>query len=366
MIGRPKLDLAVVGGGIVGLATAVAGQDRGLEVRCFEAARPGAGQSAGRTRIFRHRHEEPELVELAVRARGAWEGWERRLGRTLVGDEGVLVAGPDVDDHARRFGDAGVEFRAVDASGQRRALPILASLSGTALLDPRGGAIRIRESVEALVGWLGERLVLAEVLGLRPTGADLEVHTSEGLWRARRAVVCAGSDTARLARPLGVELPLRHGCQLRATFAVREPLAEERLACLLDRRDTAASGVYALHRDGRPCYTVGLHSSHVELPDGTAPLPAAESFAEAVGRTSRYVSETLPGLDPEPVELRLCRTTRLPWGADTFGVWRQGPTTVFAGNHVFKFPPLLGPLLVDAAVADEVPPELAVPAEVSA
>ena len=365
MTRQPKLDLVVVGGGIVGLATALAAQDRGLEVRCFEAARPGAGQSAGRTRIFRHRHEAPELVELAVRARGGWERWERRLGRTLVGDEGVLVAGPDLEDHARRFADAGVEFQELDASGQWRLLPILASLSESALLDPKGGAIRIRDSVEALVGWLGERLVLAEVLGLRPAGEGLEVHTSEGLSWARRAVLCAGSDTARLARPLGIDLPLRHGCQLRATFAVRDGLAVERLACLLDRRETAASGVYALWSEGRPCYTVGLHSSEVQLPDGTAALPPAESLAEAIERTSDYVSATLPGLDPDPVELRLCRTTKLPWGADAFGAWRQGAVTAFAGNHAFKFAPVLGPLLVDAAVSDQVPAELAVPAEVS-
>lgn len=359
-------DLIVVGGGIVGLATAVAAQDRGLEVLCFEAARPGAGQSAGRTRIFRHRHERPEDVELAVRARREWERWEKRLGSRLIGDEGALVAGPDLDDHARRFEDADVEYAEIDASAQRRALPILASLGEPALLDRRGGAIRIRDSVEALVGWLGDRLMLTEVLSLEQSGGGLEVHTTEGIRRARRAVLCAGSGTDRLARPLGLELPVRHGCLLRATFGVREDFAGERLACLLDRRDAAASGVYASQCEGRPCYTVGLHSSEVCLPDGTAPIPAAESLSPAVEQTSRYVAETLPGLHPEPVELRLCRTTRLPWGSDAFAAWRQGPVTVFAGNNLFKFAPLLGPLLVDSAVSDEVAPELAVPAEVPA
>jgi len=359
-------DLIVVGGGIVGLATAVAAQDRGIEVLCFEAARPGAGQSAGRTRIFRHRHERPELVELAVRARREWERWEARLGHRLVGDEGALVAGPDLEDHARRFEAADVEYTEVEPSAQRRALPILASLGETALLDRKGGAIRIRVAVDALVGWLGERLILAEVLGLEQADGALEVHTSEGIWRARRAVVCAGSGTDRLAQPLGVELPVRHACQLRATFGVREGLAYERLACLLDRRDAAASGVYAAQCEGRPCYTVGLHSSEVSLPNGTAPIPPAESLSPAVERTSRYVAENLPGLHPEPIELRLCRTTKLPWGDDAFAAWQEGPLTVFAGNNVFKVAPLIGPLLVDSAVSDEVTPELAVPVEAPA
>lgn len=363
---QAELDLIVVGGGIVGLATAVAAQDRGLEVRCFEAARPGGGQSAGRTRIFRHRHEQPELVDLAVRARREWERWEMRLGQRLIGDEGALIAGPDLEDHARRFDAAGVGYAEVDPSAQRRALPILASLGETALLDLTGGAIRIRDAVEALVGWLGEGLVLAEVFGLEQANGDLEVHTSEGIHRARRAVLCAGSGTDRLAGPLGRELPVRHGCQLRATFVVREGLADEGLACLLDRRDTAASGVYASQCERRPCYTVGLHSSEVCLPDGAAPIPPAESLSPAVAHTSSYVAENLPGLHPEPVELRLCRTTKLPWGNDAFAAWRQGPVTVFAGNNLFKFAPLLGSLLVDSAMSQEVAPELALPAEVPA
>nr|MBA2644544.1 amino acid oxidase [Solirubrobacterales bacterium] len=180
------------------------------------------------------------------------------------------------------------------------------------------------------------------------------------------AVLCAGSGTDGLARTLGLELPVSHGCQLRATFAVREELAGERLACLLDRRDAAASGVYASQCEGRPCYTVGLHSSEVPLPDGPAPIPAAESLSPSVEHTSRYVAENLPGLYPEPVELRLCRTTKLPWGNDAFAAWQQGPVTVFAGNNLFKFAPLVGPLLVDSAVSGEVTSEVAVPAEVPA
>ena len=363
---RGELDLVVVGGGIVGLATAVAARDRGLEVNCFEEARPGAGQSAGRTRIFRHRHELADLVELAVRSRREWERWERRLGRRLIGDEGVLVAGPDLEDHADRFAAAGVEYTEVDPPAQRAALPILTSLGETALLDPKGGAIRIRDAVEALVGWLGERLLLAEVLGLEEADGCLEVHTTEGIWRTRRAVLCAGSGTDTLARPLGFEFPVAHGCQLRATFAVREGLAHDGLACLLDRRDAAATGVYASQCEGRPCYTVGLHSSEVSLPDGTAPIPPTESLSPAIEHTSRYMAENLPGLHPEPVELRLCRTTKLPWGSDAFAAWQRGPVTVFAGNNLFKFAPLIAPLLVDSAMSDEVAAELAAPAEVPA
>ena len=52
--------------------------------------------------------------------------------------------------------------------------------------------------------------------------------------------------------------------------------------------------------------------------------------------------------------------TRLPWGDDAFA-WRQGPVTAFAGNNVFEFAPVLGPLLVDAATRSGLAPELRPP-----
>src|SRR2546429_1318639 len=79
-----ELEVAVVGAGIVGLATAEALIRRGAEVRCFEAARPGDAQSGGLTRIFRHRHDDERLVELAVESRRGCAGAGTRSGRTLI------------------------------------------------------------------------------------------------------------------------------------------------------------------------------------------------------------------------------------------------------------------------------------------
>ena len=92
MQGR-SADVIVVGAGIVGLSTAYALEQRGVDFRIFEAARPGAGQSAGRTRIFRHAHRRPELVRDAAASRAIWEDWQARLGVTLIGRQGLVVAG---------------------------------------------------------------------------------------------------------------------------------------------------------------------------------------------------------------------------------------------------------------------------------
>lgn len=46
--------VAVIGAGIVGLATAYALTTRGASVRVYEHGTPGGSQSGGHTRLFRH------------------------------------------------------------------------------------------------------------------------------------------------------------------------------------------------------------------------------------------------------------------------------------------------------------------------
>jgi choline dehydrogenase-like flavoprotein len=91
MSGSP--DVAVVGGGIVGLAAADALALRGARVVVLERFAPGSGQSAGAARGFRHLHGTPAQIAAAVRARALWDAWSARAGEPLVGEEGALRLG---------------------------------------------------------------------------------------------------------------------------------------------------------------------------------------------------------------------------------------------------------------------------------
>jgi hypothetical protein len=56
-----------------------------------------------------------------------------------------------------------------------------------------------------------------------------------------------------------------------------------------------------------------------------------------------------------------CVTARAPWldtGGDGWTVARRGRVTAFVGSNLMKFGPLLGELLAQAALSDEVPGEL--------
>ena len=75
-------------------------------------------------------------------------------------------------------------------------------------------------------------------------------------------------------------------------------------------------------------------------------------------RTTAYVARALPGLDPEPVDVRHCWVTELPWHPDGFAVWELGGLLILGGNHLFKHAPALGRALARAALGEGLPHSL--------
>ena len=334
----------MVGAGITGLATAYELLRRGVDVRVFEAARPGAGQSAGRTRIFRIAHRRPLLVERAMEARRLWEGWEEQLGQRLLGREGMLLTGPTAEEVGELLEEAGAPGRLLDERAQAETLQILSPPGGPALLDALGGSTDAA-AIRLLAGALGERLVLAEVFGV-DAGEPAVLETSEGIWEAGRAVLCAGAGIGALAPELGI--PVTLSCHARVTFRVHDATLAGGLPALQEQSGAFGEIVYAAAFPGEPLYAVGLAGEDADVPLGAG-------TEQLVERIVAYVRAALPGLDPEPVGVRLCVPTELPDGPDRFEVWRTGSVLALAGDNLFKFAPWLGRMLAAAACGQREP-----------
>lgn len=352
-------EVAVVGAGIVGLSTAYALLERGTSVQVFEHGTPGHGQSGGESRIFRHAHDDPRLVRDTVRSRAVYDVWSAQLGVELVSDDGALLIGPGVEQKVPLLEQEGVPVTRLDAAGVAERLPLLAPYDGPAAVDERGGSIRTTAMVRALVGALGDRLVADEVLSVRPVDGEVEVRAGGSTTRHHRVVVCAGRGTPALARTVGLSLPVRQGAHVRLTFAVRgEPPA--RLATLQDSGETFGEpGVYAAAPAGGTTYAVGLSQDTLAREDGS--LPHAADLASLAARASAYVRRALPGLDPEPVDVRHCWVTRLPWSEDGLAVWERDGVLFPVGHNLFKQAPGLGRHLA-ATASGEPLPELLRPA----
>jgi sarcosine oxidase len=350
-------EVAVVGAGVVGLATADALMQRGASVVVYERAVPGNGQSGGESRIFRHIHWDRRLAGFALEGAGLWREWERRFDRELLSAIGVLSLGSRVAQQLAVLSDLdGVRARLIDGDEVRERLSLLAPWEGPALLDQDGGVIRARATIEALAGAVGERFVFDEVLSLMSTSdGQVELRSGGQTRTYDRVVVCAGRGSAALASSAGITLPVRQSAHVRLSYRVRDPSGAA-LGCLLDGSN--AFGEPAAYADPLPGgreYAVGLDNAPVHE-DGS--LVAPDALALAARRTSEYVRRALPGLEPVSVDVRHCMPTELPWGEDGIGVWRQGGLTVLAGNNLFKHSPTLGRALAAAALDDHLDPRL--------
>lgn len=352
----------MVGAGIVGLSTAYALRERSASVRVYDSGLPGSGQSTGETRIFRHAHDDPRLVEFARESRAVWDEWGQRLGAELVSRDGAIAIGPAVERRLALLEQAGVRARAIARSDLAERLPQLAGYEGPAMLDEDGGAIRVRAAITGLAGELGEAIVNDEVISLRPTAwGTVELRCRGRRAEHSRVVVCAGTGSARLARSVGVALPLRLSAHARATFDVRDH--SRLMACLQDGSgEFGEPAVYGTPLPGNERYAVGI-AENVAVTDDVLDPDQLSALADRAGD---YVRRALPGLDPDPVAFVHCWITELPWGDDGMAVWEAGDLLFAAGHNLFKQAPALGRALAAAALGDDLPAQLRPEAELGA
>jgi sarcosine oxidase len=313
--------IVVIGAGICGLAAGYELSRRGQDVIVFERGEPFAEQSKGLARIFRIAHRRPSLCRLALRARVGWQRWEAELGTgRLLGPEGFIAAGPS-DDVAAAMTDAGATFSRVDRKAIAARIPFAAPPWETGIFDPLGGSLCIRRALTALAHRLSIRR--DEVVSVADDGS---IALADGTRvRADRVLICAGTQTPALFGPLDVEF-LPH---TRITY---------------------------------------------EGPDavGAACLSAPEGYGLPLGSTGRWAfgqvtpdPATVHALFPSLVAVDQveCVTVRAPWldsGGDGWTVGRRGRVVAFVGSNLMKFGPLLGELLTQAVLSDEIPDDLIV------
>jgi sarcosine oxidase len=335
-------DLAVVGAGVIGLATALVAADRGARVAVVERDRPGAGQSLGPGRIFRHITDSPERVALARRAREAWRAAEERFGAPLLGRQGALLVGESAD-HAARLAAAGLPHEVLDGAGVREALPFLGPWPAEGLLDHGGGAIDAAGYVAVLADRLGDAILHGRVTGLRQEGEGIALEGTDV--RAARVLVAAGAGAVDLAPGLGLDLPIRVAVHHRVAFG---PVAGAAgLPCLLERSDLAGPRCYGVPVAG-DSYAIGVGAFDDRTQD------------EGVAATAAHVAGAFPGLGAERRGVVRCASTILAGDPENFGLFAAEPpgAALFTGGNLFKFAPLLGELLAEALLEGRIHPAL--------
>jgi glycine oxidase len=351
-------DVAVVGGGAIGLASAWRAARRGMRVVVVDSGEPGAWNVAAGmlAPVAEAEFGERDLLELGLRSAAAFEAFCAELpGDPGLRTKGTLVVARDADEAAaldrlhefrRRLGLQADRLRPSQA---RRVEPALAptvrlalDIEGDHSVDPRRLVAALREAArEAGVDLRTGRARALRTEGARVTGVD-DIA-------ADAVVVAAGVDVANLGMPEHARVPVRpvKGQVLR----LRDP----RGAGLVERTIRGEHAYLVPRDDGR--YVLGATMEE----RGWDVAPTAGGVYELV----RDMSEIVPGVLELEIEdvlagLRPATPDNLPAigrGALDGLIWATGHHR----NGILLTP--VTAELVAGALAGEPAPEWAAPAD---
>src|SRR5262245_45628352 len=213
-----EIDVAVVGAGIQGLATALFLGRAGRDVVVFERGDPwreASGVNAGSLAI---QNKRLPLIPLARAALEQWATFQQELGDLGFVPSGGLRVAESEDDAARLRESAdqqralGVELEWLEGAALRRCAPWLGPHVAAATLCERDGFAIPLLAGPVLIKAASKAGVTvwphAPVVAVRSDGDGLRIETSRGSARCRTLVVAAGTWSGEIARLLGVALPI--------------------------------------------------------------------------------------------------------------------------------------------------------------
>lgn len=220
-----RAELLIVGGGIMGLATAWRCARRGRgSVLLLERKRFGAGSSGRSGAILRTHYRDRELVRLAHASLAEYAGFEARTGTSLgFHRSGVItLAGPTQPEWQERvranvatMREVGVEVELADAARLRALLPGAIVRDGSlASYEPAAGFVDPARTLAAFAARARKRGAElregVEVQELRlERGRVVGARTSAGEVECAQLLVVAGPWTRALFARHGLEFPLK-------------------------------------------------------------------------------------------------------------------------------------------------------------
>jgi monomeric sarcosine oxidase len=351
-----RVDVAVVGAGLMGSATAWELTRRGVSVALLEQFEPGHthGSSHGTERIVRRAYADPFYTRLTARAMDAWAQAEDDTGTNLLRTTGGLDTGVARDPAclAALLAAEGVACDLLAPEEAEARWPGM-RFDGPVLFHPEAGVVDADAAVSAWLRRVGEQdgqvLARTRVLSAEPTADGVLVHTDGPTVAANAVVVAAGPWLPELAHVLGAAVdlpPLAVTQQQVFHFRHRDPAAA--WPTIVHKAELQIFGMPSGADGGPvPAFKLGQH-------DGGTPTTAAtrDGVVDQACRERivRHVVDRLPGLDPEPVAEASCLYTTTP--DDDFVLDRIGPLVIASpcSGHGAKFAPLMGAMIADLAM----------------
>ena len=306
------MKVAIIGGGVMGLATGWALRRRGIDASVYEQFEVGNahGSSHGRSRIFRLAYAEDHYVRLAQESLRLWRELEAETGETTA--------------HALERN--GVAWERLDREEAERRFPINVPEESFVVTQREAGIVRADKALAAFRGELDVR----EGRRVVPDKLDADV-----------VVVTAGPWVNELLdEPLPVKTTRETVCYFRPDAGGR-PIP----SVVSFKPDRHTHDMYSLYD---PLYglKVGAHHAGAEA-DPNVP---GEPDPELVERITVWANETYRLAEAEPVAAETCMYTTT--ADESFVLERRGRLVIGSpcSGHGFKFAPAIGERLADLAL----------------
>lgn len=359
------VDLVVIGGGVMGTATALAAARRGLRTVLLERFSIGHrhGSSHGPSRIIRLAYHAVDYIVLAREAFDRWRALERESGLSLVRTTGGLDCGmpgtPSLELTVETMRQAGVPFEFLDGRDLTARFPQIRFDPGmVGAAQPDAAVLHADDCVSALARRAAQcgaqirentraRQVEATPDGVHVIADDVSIG-------AGAAVIAAGSWAGALLAGLGFSLPLS--------------VTREQVTYFDTAPGAFQTGHFPLVLEHWPALTSGACSPPLAAafprlsPDGPVklmfhckgPVIAPEDLACDVDATAladltSYATRRFPGLGAV-LDTETCRYTMTPDEDFVLGTVPGHPRVAVVSacsGHGFKFGPVIGEMAVD-------------------
>jgi sarcosine oxidase len=361
-----KLNIVIVGGGVMGCAAALAAVRAGHRVRLLEMHCIGSefGSSHGATRIIRLSYGRSDYIPLARRSFALWRELEHETQQkliTLAG--GIDVARPGTKSFTstmKAMSSCGVPFEAWDFFELRRAYPQFNFSEDVRACYQKDTAILHADSCIATMIRLAKSLgaVIEEhqaVVSVMPEGRGVAVKTKTDLLRADRLVLCAGPEMPGFLASLDLQIPLIVSKEQYSYLKVRDAEQFKPGAfpiCIQHSDSTVLSSIFPA--DHLPAVKMMIERKTPVVD----PLDfAVDSENEAAVRESAL--NLMPGSTGEILKTKTCRYTLTKdedFIIDRHPEHEQIVLCSACSGHGFKFGIAIGEMLLALATGASLAP----------
>ena len=263
----PKaVEIAIVGGGIAGIATAYYLARRGLPVLVFEKGRIAGEQSSRNWGWLRVQGRDPREIPAAMESLRLWRGISQEIGRDIGFHQGGIAYLGETEadmahyeDWCALARDHGLDTRVLGASetcaligdpvGRGRIIGALYTPSD-ARAEPELAVPALAEAAEKIGVRIERNCAVRAVT--TAAGRVTGVITEKGPLACQAVVLAAGAWSALLCRGLGISLP---------QLSVRATVARTERAKLVTQSGVWGARVsFRRHRDGG--YNIAASGNH--------------------------------------------------------------------------------------------------------